>query len=142
MTGGSLLLEMTRAGWTNPMGQQRSELERVRLQFDDDTLVRIKWSVLDRSQGSRPLRQVLLEGVRDLRFRFLDKNLEWQNVWPPARSLADENSEPLPLAVSVRLNSERYGDVERLFALVALPRPVLRPTSTVGDQPGEAVDGY
>lgn len=141
MAGGSLQLELTRAGWSNPLGQQRSELERVRLQLDDDTLVRIKWSVLDRSQGSRPVRQVLLEGVRDLRFRFLDRNLEWQNEWPPATSLADEDREPWPLAVSVRLNSERYGDVERLFALVAAPRPVLRPTAAAGNQPGEAVDG-
>ena len=141
MAGGSLLLELTRAGWSNPIGQQRSELERIRLQFDDDTLVRISWSVLDRSQGSRPVRQVLLEGISNLRFRFLDKNLDWQNDWPPARSLDDESSEPWPLAVNISLDTERYGEVERLFALVATPRPVLRPAFTTGDQPEEVADG-
>jgi len=127
MAGSNLRVNVTRAGWSNPLARPRSNLERVRWQLDGKTLVRLSWSVLDRSQASRPIRQPLVDGVSDLRFRFLDKDLEWHNEWPPARRLETDKGEPWPVAVNVRLDSERYGLVERLFALVAAPRPILRP---------------
>jgi general secretion pathway protein J len=142
MAGSNLQLRLTRAGWNNPIGQQRADLERIQLQLEDDALIRLSWSVLDRSRGSRPSRQTLLEGVGDLRFRFLDQSLEWQNEWPPVRGLEDAGDEPWPLAVSIRLDSEHYGSIERLFSLVAMPRPTLRPGATAtGDEAAESADG-
>ena len=50
-------LQLTRAGWRNPGGRQRSTLQRVGYALEEQQLVRYCWSVLDRAQDSEPLEQ-------------------------------------------------------------------------------------
>ena len=53
--GTDVALELTRSGWSNPLGQRRSELQRVAYVARDDTLYRYYWNVLDRAEDTQPV---------------------------------------------------------------------------------------
>jgi len=109
------MLELTRAGYRNPAGLQRSTLERVAYQLRLNELTRMRWRVLDRAQDTQPVERVLLTGVRSVALRFLDSAREWQATWPPPNR---EDAEVLaPRAVEVILELEDWGRITRLFAL-------------------------
>lgn len=109
------LLELSRAGYRNPAGSQRSTLERVAYQVKLDGLSRWRWRALDRAQDSQPVERVLLTGVRSVALRFLDESREWQATWPPPnRESADAQ---LPRAIEMTLELEDWGRITRLFAL-------------------------
>ncbi|MGU2505115.1 GspJ family T2SS minor pseudopilin variant XcpW, partial [Pseudomonas aeruginosa] len=76
------IVEFTRGGWRNPLGQARSRLQRVRWSLSGETLERRYWLVLDRAQDSKPRVQQVLDGVTALSWRFLDKEHNWQGHWP------------------------------------------------------------
>ena len=48
-------LALTRQGWRNPLGEKRSELQRVAWEYDEleERLIRRYWPVLDRAQNTR-----------------------------------------------------------------------------------------
>ena len=108
-------LELTRAGWSNPTKRRRSNLQRVAYRQEGTTLMREIWLVLDRAQDSEPYRTELLEGVRSVRFRYLDREREWRASWPP--QLEQLESPPLPLAVELTLELEKWGTITRLVPL-------------------------
>lgn len=116
---GSAAIELTRNGWHNPMGLARAQLQRVRWRLADKTLERVYWAVLDQAVDSQPRVQSLLEGVRSLEFRYLDERGEWQGQWPPATGdlTPEENRLRLPMAVELKLEHERYGELTRLYRL-------------------------
>lgn len=126
---GDYLLELTRQGWRNPLHLPRSDLQRVAYalqsqqedsnESDDGlSLVRHYWRVLDQAQDSEPKTQKLISDIEDLEFRFLDENGEWRNEWPPLPEVGEHNSAvSLPLAVEVLLETERYGEIKRLYQL-------------------------
>lgn len=60
------IVEFTRGGWRNPLGQARSRLQRVRWSLSGETLERRYWLVLDRAQDSKPRVQQVLDGVTAL----------------------------------------------------------------------------
>lgn len=114
---GQTSLELTHSGQRNPGDLPRSHLQRVAYLVDDEQqLVRQVWSVLDRADDSEPYQQVLLEGVQRLEIRFLDRAREWQSNWPP-QAAADNtaNLSELPLALDIRLVSQRWGELRRLY---------------------------
>ena len=41
-------MELTRAGWQNPLAHPRSSLQRVAYWVEEDVLIRAQWPVLDR----------------------------------------------------------------------------------------------
>ncbi|MDX1588857.1 MAG: type II secretion system minor pseudopilin GspJ [Oleiphilaceae bacterium] len=129
-------LTLTRQGWRNPLGQRRSELQRVAWQYDEleKTLMRRYWTVLDRAQGSEPREQLLLENVLSMEVRFLNHSNEWVEDWPqntPDASSQDIDpttgeardkpavtpSGGLPKAVEVSFEHERFGLITRLIDL-------------------------
>ncbi len=107
-------VEFTRAGFPNPAGFLRSELQRVAYVPDQDRLLRRTWRVLDRSQDSQPDEQVLVEDLAEFAMRFLDENEEWQQNWPPLKA---QGSGPagMPLAIEVKLELEDLGVLSWLF---------------------------
>lgn len=106
-----LLLEFTRRGWRNPLGQTRSELQRVAYDLREDKLYRYYWTVLDRGPESEPLEQVLMEGVLDVEFAGVDGN---GDQWPqPGWNPADPGQRLA--AISVRLDVEPFGELTRLW---------------------------
>ncbi|TVP60266.1 MAG: type II secretion system protein GspJ [Halomonadaceae bacterium] len=130
------ILTLTRQGWRNPLGERRSELQRVAWEYDDmdQTLNRNYWTVLDRAQNTEPREQQLLERVLAVEVRFLNRENEWQDNWPAGNNNAtgsaafDDDGNPvdevavppsggLPLAVEFTLEHERFGIITRLIDL-------------------------
>lgn len=116
---GDSQLQFTRGGWSNPAGHPRSSLRRVAYRLEDQELTRYAWAVLDRAQNSEPLEQPLLDGVTEVRSRYLAENDEWQDSWPPGTVAATGDGETfsLPLAVEIQLEHERFGLVTWLFQM-------------------------
>ena len=114
--GGEQRILFTRAGYINPLGLPRSEMLRVAYLVEDDTLVRLHWPTLDRSQGNEPYRVALLSGVAGLEIRLLDDKGNWQDEWPPqSRGQVDQGA--LPKGLELILDLEGWGSLRRLYRL-------------------------
>jgi general secretion pathway protein J len=98
----------TRGGWRNPLTAPRASLERVRYRLNEGRLYRDSWRVLDQAQDSPVVELALIEGVEDLRWRFLDNAREWRDDWPADRG-------DLPLLIEMRLETEDWGELTWLF---------------------------
>ncbi len=112
--------ELTRGGWRNPADQTRSTLQRVAYGIRDKQLLRSTWPSLDRAPSAAPIEQELLEGVTELRLRFLGTNAVWLENWPPQgqASVAAANVVvPPPRAIEIVLVTERWGELRWLFRL-------------------------
>ncbi|AHL73703.1 general secretion pathway protein GspJ [Stutzerimonas stutzeri] len=123
---GGASLELTRSGWRNPTGMRRSNLQRVRWRLAGENLERLYWVVLDRDVDSEPRVQRVLEGVTELRLRYLDAENAWHEEWPPfdfGRGNPDEQARRLPVAVEVSFDHQRYGTITRLLRLPDGPTP-------------------
>jgi general secretion pathway protein J len=111
-------VSLTRGGWMNPVGAERSTLQRVRYRLDDGKLVREHWLVLDATLEPEPIKRVLLNGVRSFKLRFYSDGRNWQDSWPPA-SLSAARSEReqrwRPIAVEVTLELEDWGIITRII---------------------------
>ena len=118
---GADVLQFTRAGWSNPLGRPRSDLQRVGYAFEDDALVRYTWQVLDRAQDTLPRRQPLTEAVDSMTVRYLPTSGDWRASWPDE----DDEEAPgtgasttaLPRAIEVSLDHARFGEVVWLVRL-------------------------
>ncbi len=136
MMGGEaarFLLSFTRSGWHNPLGQQRSNLQRVNYLVEDDALWRESYAVLDRANNSEPTRVKLLEGVDYLELGFLSAlgsvqtlsdrvtldTTNWAENWLTDTSTPGATLEP-PAAIELRLRLDDLGEIRRLYALPTL----------------------
>lgn len=108
---GTTLLTLTRAGWRNPLGLPRSQLQRVAYVVHERQLVRQSWTVLDRGPNVEPYAEVLLDDVERVEFRFLGPVQQWHGFWPEP-SLA---AVPLPRAIEVTVELGDWGRITRLF---------------------------
>jgi len=115
------LVVLTRNGWSNPTGLQRSELERVAYVLDNGTLVREHWNVLDATLASTPVKRNLLKHLRGVSFRYLSPQRSWVDTWPPAPlnigSPQDLEFRWRPLAVQVTLDTRQWGKITRIFEI-------------------------
>jgi general secretion pathway protein J len=110
------LVEFTRGGRVNPGGLLRSTLLRVAYQFDDETLVRLQWPQLDRTQEQEPKKTTLIDKVEKITIRFLDGEGEWQEQWPPLNTATGVTS-PHPLAIEILLQLKDWGEIRRLYKI-------------------------
>ena len=112
------LVEFTRDGWSNPIGVQRPELERVAYVFEKGTLIREHWNELDPTLGELPVKRDLLKHLRSVHLRYLDFNHQWITRWPPPApggSQSDTHLRLRPLAVKVTLDTRDWGKIVRIF---------------------------
>ncbi|MFK7886196.1 MAG: type II secretion system minor pseudopilin GspJ [Gammaproteobacteria bacterium] len=108
-------IEMTTGGWNNPANLRRSVLQRVGYQIEDDTLYRVRWPVLDRTQGTIPLRRPVLEGILALQMRFFDERGDDSEDWPPLGGGGNSiGFAARPRAVEFTFELEDYGVISRL----------------------------
>jgi general secretion pathway protein J len=111
------ILDVTRAGWSNTAGQQRSTLQRVSYALVDDVLKRSYQINLDTVQQNQPVVQDLMTRVKGVQFRYMDNNQTWQSTWPAGNSQSDLAQRPL--AIEVVIEFKDWGRVRRLFEVAA-----------------------
>lgn len=112
------LVTFTRMGWANPAGIQRPALQRVRYAFDNGSLYREHWRVLDPVLGAQPVRRLLLDRVKSVRFRYMENGRSWTDQWPGLVTGGDPRQPQLrrrPIAVEVTLELEDFGTITRLI---------------------------
>lgn len=119
--GTATTLEFTRAGWRNPAGHPRSQLQRVAYGLAEESLTRAAWDVLDRAQDSAPRSARLLGEVTAFEIRYLDGTGEWRSDWPPPGAAERPAAAPLPRALAVTLEVKGWGSITRLFRVAELP---------------------
>lgn len=108
-------IEFTRLGFANPQAEQRSNLERVLYELDDQSLKRGRYAVLDRAADSQPAIADTHVAAESVRFRFLNSDGQWFDVWPPPQA----DPALLPRAVQWNLRAKNYGELENVVELVS-----------------------
>jgi general secretion pathway protein J len=109
------LVDLTRAGWSNTAGMQRSTLQRVSYQLVNDVLKRSYVTVLDPTQSNVPVVQDLFTGVKAIQFRYLDSNQSWQSLWPEPSLPAQEAIWMRPVAVEIIVEFKDWGQIRRVI---------------------------
>ncbi len=113
--GTDVVLEMTRFGWRNPLGQRRSELQRVAYVLRDDILYRYYWNVLDRAEDSKPVMQTLLHGVSNIEVAAVDAGGNEHAFWPIGGDGSDSDPTTQLAAIQVRVTVAPFGEITRLW---------------------------
>lgn len=108
-------LVFTSGGRSNPLGVERSSLERLGYGLKDDTLIRSRWLALDQPPDPAIEELPLLTDVTALSFRFLGPDKRWIEQWPPLAS--DTPVAELPQAVDVVLELADFGTINRIILL-------------------------
>jgi general secretion pathway protein J len=114
------MVDLTRAGWSNTAGQQRSTLQRVSYALVGEVLKRSYQTNLDTVQGNKPVVQDLLTGVKGVQLRYLDANQAWQNQWPEGTTLqgganAGTDLQSRPVAVEIIVQFKDWGPIRRVI---------------------------
>jgi type II secretion system protein J len=114
------MVDLTRAGWSNTAGQQRSTLQRVSYALVGDVLKRSYQTNLDTVQGNKPVVQDLLTGVKGVQLRYLDGNQAWQNQWPETTTIQGGSGATLqlqsrPVAVEIIVQFKDWGPIRRVI---------------------------
>jgi type II secretion system protein J len=115
------IVTLTRAGWANPAGIQRSALQRVTYILENGTLRRENWPVLDAVMTTTTIRRELLDKVKSVTVRYMDVSFNWRDQWPPQALAGDPNANLRlrPIAVEVTLELEDWGKIVRVIEVAA-----------------------
>jgi general secretion pathway protein J len=114
------MVDLTRAGWSNTAGQQRSTLQRVSYALVGEVLRRSYQTNVDTMQGNKPVVQDLLTGVKGVQLRYLDANQAWQNQWPETSTLQGGTNgttdlQSRPAAVEIIIQFKDWGAIRRVI---------------------------
>lgn len=111
--GRDVLIEFSRLDASRPTLMDAVGVYRVGYRLDEGELVRDIWPVIDTLQSTRPLSQVLIGGVRELRLRFLagTGGATWQDLWPTA----DGGLAQVPRAIEFELVFDNGDTLRRLL---------------------------
>ncbi|HUX90266.1 MAG TPA: type II secretion system minor pseudopilin GspJ [Gallionellaceae bacterium] len=104
-------LIFTRAGIPD-QGAALQAPQRIGYHLEQGTIVMLRWPSLDQAPRAKPVRYPVLEGVREFKLRYLDKDGVWQPQWQYPTDLSS-----LPLAAEVTLTLAGGEVITRLFAL-------------------------
>jgi general secretion pathway protein J len=120
---GQPLVALTRGGWSNPAGLQRPGLQRVAYFFENGTLRREYWTVLDPTLANTTIKRDLIKGLRTVTFRYMDVAHEWRDQWPPTGVPPPTGGVPggddstlrqRPIAVEITFDSDQWGKIVRV----------------------------
>ena len=110
----------TRAGWSNPTGLPRTELQRVSYRLADGKLLRYHLRVLDATSDSTATARELLDDVESLSFRYMDAGHHWSETWQPNAGSGGTREPRLrmrPIAVEVSLKLKDWGTLVRVIEI-------------------------
>jgi len=114
--GDDIFIEFTRGGRRNPAEMLRSHLQRVAYKIEENTLSRLYWPQLDRTQEMQPYESVLLEEVESASIRFLDNDNEWHDEWPPFSATGQTDGDTVVLsAIEFTVELQDWGELVRIF---------------------------
>lgn len=105
--GGSVLLEFSRSGNSNPTDLNRSSLQRIQYLIDEEKLQRLSWNLVDHSDAE-PVKMTLMDGVTSAGVSFFSKEGETSESWAKPE---------LPIGVEVKLTTERWGEIRRVLPI-------------------------
>ena len=111
-------VSLTRGGWMNPLGAERSTLQRVRYRLEEGKLLREHWLVLDAMLDPQPVQRAMLDGVSSFKLRFMDDARNWRDSWPPPSLTPDRSEKELrwrPTAVEVTIELKDWGRITRII---------------------------
>lgn len=108
-------IELTRAGWSNPMTLPRGTLQRAAYRLEDNELIRYHWRVLDRTFSNELIAVSMLEDVESIAFLFMQENGEWTEQWPPQGRQGPLGLRLRPRAVQVVMTLFDEGELTRLI---------------------------
>lgn len=114
-TQSGFALQLTHGGWNNPMGLPRGTLQRAAYRLQDGELIRYHWIVLDRTLSTVPIEVVLLDGIENIVFRFMQDDGEWSLQWPALNTPGTAGLRQRPRAIEVILSLEGEGELTRLI---------------------------
>ena len=117
-SGALPIASLTRNGWANPIGLQRPTLQRVAYYFENGTLRREYWMVLDPTQTSAAQRRDVMTHLKSVQLRFMDQGKAWQSQWPAVTNTVGAKDLRLrPIAVEITLETEDWGKVVRIVEI-------------------------
>ncbi|MEQ9505760.1 MAG: type II secretion system minor pseudopilin GspJ [Hyphomonas sp.] len=108
------ILVFVRNGWANPIGDTRSDLQRVEYRFQNGSLIRRSWSSPDPALGTPMVEQVLLSGLEDLDVRF-GRQESWSSEWLATGT----DAEPPPQKVELTLTFSREDQLTARYLIGA-----------------------
>jgi general secretion pathway protein J len=111
------IVTLTRAGWSNPAGVQRSTLQRVAYVLEEGTLWREHRPVLDATLTDKPIRRELLKNVTAVKLRYMYPRKQWLEQWPPPTLVMPDADNSRPLAVEVTLDLKDFGKIIRIIEI-------------------------
>jgi len=113
--GQSGLFRGTRVGWANPLGQQRSHMQRFQYRLQNNQLLREYWIHVDNDGRLPDISTALLDEVRSLQIRYQNAARQWQNNWP----VNNNSNTILPRAVETTIELTDGRRIRRVFLTIA-----------------------
>jgi general secretion pathway protein J len=104
-------LIFTRAGIPD-QGAALQAPQRIGYRLEQGAILMLRWPSLDQAPRVKPVRYPVLEGVRDFKLRYLDKNKIWQLQW---QFPYPQNNWPVAVEVTLTLISDEV--ITRIFTL-------------------------
>ncbi len=113
-TSQEYLAEFIRAGLPPIEGVTPGGMQHIAYLFEEEKLYRLSWQALDLANDSEPVKQLLIDGLKDIKIEHLDSSNEWNEDWPPL-ALSNPSLSLLPhmFRISLTLNDGR--ELSRLF---------------------------
>jgi general secretion pathway protein J len=124
-------LRVFRGGVVNPLHAPRSELIRIGYRLTDNVLWRDTWVNIASIDERDVIKQKLMTDVKDVVIRVLSNQATSIAAGPWVQDWPDSGTAPavLPRALEVTIQTEDYGEMKRLFPILAgedfsyTPRP-------------------
>ncbi len=111
----------SRAGYTDEKGIPGAPT-RVGYRARDGVLEYMTWAALDQAPRTEPNVSPLLQGVTDLRVRYLDARGQWNDRWPSGSAInvaIDDAKAIMPRALELELQLQSGERIRRVFAPLA-----------------------
>lgn len=102
-------LTFTRAGSAD---QEILPPQRIAYRLEQGSIVLLRWPTPDQAVQARPVRYMILEGVREFTWRYLDVSGNWQTQWPVSSVMTS-----LPEAAELSMTLTGGEKLTRIFAL-------------------------
>jgi general secretion pathway protein J len=103
---------LTHTGFANP---EASHLQRTAYAFNENTIVRTAWPVLDQAPKTKAYSRNLIENVSEASFEYLDQQGHFRENWP----MEKDAEQTLPRAVKINLTIKSWGHLTQLYLISA-----------------------